>query len=114
MALAAIRSVSLALLATLGAVVAAALAATLLWWRSSGGLPIAAGVLLILLAIATAATVIALRRARVVEARVRTLQGVERQLRASEAKFSGILDIAADAIITVDERQRIVHFNKGA
>jgi PAS domain S-box-containing protein len=39
---------------------------------------------------------------------------VERALRESEAKFSGILTIAADAIITVDEEQRIRHFNHGA
>lgn len=38
----------------------------------------------------------------------------EQALRASEAKFSGILEIAADAIISVDERQRIVHYNLGA
>jgi PAS domain S-box-containing protein len=35
-------------------------------------------------------------------------------LRLSEAKFSGIVSIAADAIISVDEHQRITFFNEGA
>ncbi len=35
-------------------------------------------------------------------------------LRISEAKFSGIVSISADAIISVDEAQRIIHFNHGA
>lgn len=39
---------------------------------------------------------------------------VELALRESEAKFSGIVSIAADAIITIDEDQRITIFNDGA
>ena len=38
----------------------------------------------------------------------------EAALRLSEAKFSGIVSIAADAIISVDEHQRITIFNEGA
>ncbi|HEX8945755.1 MAG TPA: ATP-binding protein [Gemmatimonadaceae bacterium] len=38
----------------------------------------------------------------------------EEALRAAEAKFAGILSIAADGIISVNERQEIVHFNRGA
>ena len=33
---------------------------------------------------------------------------------ASQAMFASILEIAAEAIITVDEAQRIMHFNQGA
>jgi PAS domain S-box-containing protein len=39
---------------------------------------------------------------------------VERALRRSEAMFSGIVSIAADAIISVDTDQRITVFNGGA
>lgn len=38
----------------------------------------------------------------------------EHSLRLSEAKFSGIVSIAADAIISVDREQRITVFNEGA
>ncbi|MEO7963862.1 MAG: ATP-binding protein [Gemmatimonadaceae bacterium] len=41
-------------------------------------------------------------------------QRVDEELRLSEAKFAGILEIAADAIITIDENERILHFNEGA
>jgi PAS domain S-box-containing protein len=47
-------------------------------------------------------------------ARLGEQRRIQDELRASEAKFSGILAIAADAIITVDHTQRIVHFNRGA
>lgn len=45
---------------------------------------------------------------------LRDLLAVEEALRHSEAKFAGILSIAADAIITMDEQQRVIHFNWGA
>jgi len=35
-------------------------------------------------------------------------------LRLSEAKFAGIISISSDAIVSVDESQRIVFFNQGA
>ena len=35
-------------------------------------------------------------------------------LRLSEAKFAGIISISSDAIVSVDEEQRIIFFNQGA
>jgi PAS domain S-box-containing protein len=38
----------------------------------------------------------------------------DRALRASEARLAGIISIAADAIISIDEAQRVVMYNEGA
>lgn len=39
---------------------------------------------------------------------------LEEELRLAEAKSSGILSVSADAIISIDDQQRIVAFNEGA
>jgi PAS domain S-box-containing protein len=42
------------------------------------------------------------------------LRSTTRDLQRSERTFQGILQIAADAIISIDAEQRIVHYNHGA
>jgi PAS domain S-box-containing protein len=46
--------------------------------------------------------------------RVAERTAAERQIQASEARLAGIVSIAADAIVSVDEAQRITLFNEGA
>ena len=70
------------------------------------------GVFLLVVAVVTLVwALLAVQRAR---DDIAAARHADAKLRESEAKFSGILNIAADAIISVDEERRIVHFNWGA
>ena len=72
------------------------------------------GVRVIVVAFAVFGTALAWLMRRSIELDLERRARAEQALRESEAKFSGILGIAADAIITVDENQTIRHFNHGA
>ena len=63
---------------------------------------------------AIAAVSVALGRQRAVRSALMERQRLEQERHASDAMFASILAIAADAVVTVDESYRIVHFNKGA
>ena len=45
---------------------------------------------------------------------IEQIKVAEQRLKESEAKFSGIVSISADAIISIDDEQRITIFNNGA
>jgi PAS domain-containing protein len=63
---------------------------------------------------ALAAVAFALGRQRAVRLALTERQRLEQERHASDAMFASILAIAADAVVTVDESYRIVHFNIGA
>ena len=66
------------------------------------------------LALGIAAIALAIDTRRAARRRAAASESAEERVRLSEAKFEGILEIAADAIISVDETQCIVHYNQGA
>ena len=63
---------------------------------------------------AIAAVSVALGRQQAVRSALTERQRLEEERHASDAMFASILAIAADAVVTVDESYRIIHFNKGA
>lgn len=106
-----IRSVSVALAVALG-VLLVPLAVTIRDLVIGGGTM--AWLRLAALTAAFLGVGFALQRQRNVARQLRERERLENERRAADTMLAGILAIAADAIVTVDEQHRIIHFNKGA
>ena len=78
------------------------------WQRGSA---LATGALLVVI---VAATAIVVAGASSIQHDLDLSAELERALRQSEARVAGLVSIAADAIITVDEQQHMTLFNHGA
>ena len=63
---------------------------------------------------AAAALSVALQRQRAIRAALAERERLEEERHASDAMFASILAIAADAVVTIDEDHKVIHFNKGA
>lgn len=106
-----IRSVTIALILAI-AVLLVPLALTIHDLIRQGNL--ASWLRLVALLAAIAAVGLALSRQRAVRVLLAERQRLEEERHASDAMFAGILGIAADAVVTVDEKYQIINFNKGA
>ena len=103
------RTISATLAVALLALFGLGLAAVAGVWQHGGAVAIA----LVLLTVVVAAAVL-VAGASSVQDDIDARDEVARALRQSEARLAGLVSIAADAIISVDQGQRITLFNRGA